>query len=166
MKSSTCIDSIFTNAEEMCLKAVSRSIGCCNHNIVSISRKNKVPKAGPNIVYKRSYKKFCSDFYVVDVNNICCSFGCNEEQTDVTLDTFMKLLMPVTNKHAPIKKMTVKTVKFPWIDEELNNFMVEREEAKGIANNSGFTTDWQTYCKLRNHVTKLNKKKKKIHTDK
>ena len=28
---------------------------------------------------------------------------------------------------------------------------------------SGCTTDWQTYCKLRNHVTKLNKKKKKLH---
>ena len=61
MKSSTRIDHIFTNAAEMCLKAVSRSIGCSDHNIVAISRKIKVPKAGPNIVYKRSYNKFCSD---------------------------------------------------------------------------------------------------------
>jgi hypothetical protein len=38
---------------------------------------------------------------------------------DAALDTFMKLLIPVTNKHAPTKKITVKTVKSPWIDEEL-----------------------------------------------
>ena len=44
---------------------------------------------------------------------------CNDEQPDAALDTFMKLLIPVTNKHAPIKKMTVKTVECPWIDEEL-----------------------------------------------
>ena len=44
--------------------------------------------------------------------------------------TFMKLLIPVTNKHAPIKKITVKTVKSPWIDEEFKNGMVERDEAK------------------------------------
>jgi hypothetical protein len=28
IKSSTCINHIFTNAAEMCLKAVSKSIGC------------------------------------------------------------------------------------------------------------------------------------------
>ena len=75
----------------------------------------------------------------------------------------MKLLIPVTNKHAPIKKMTVKTVTSLWIDEELKHFMIERDEAKGMANKSGCTTDWKTHYKLRNHVNKLNKKKKKLH---
>ena len=37
--------------------------------------------------------------------------------------------------------MTVKTVKSLWIDEELKNCMVEREEAKGMASKSGCTTD-------------------------
>ena len=50
MKSSTCIDHIFTYTAEMCLKAVSKSIGCSDHNIVAISKKTKVQKAGPNIV--------------------------------------------------------------------------------------------------------------------
>ena len=45
------------------------------------------------------------------------------------------------------------TVKFLWIHEEFKNVMVERDEAKGMAKKSGCTTDWQTYCKLRNHVT-------------
>ena len=62
---------------------------------------------------------------------------CNEVQPDAALDTFMKLLIPVTNKHAPIKKMTVKIVKFSWIGEELKNGMVERDEAKGMAIKSG-----------------------------
>ena len=76
-----------------------------------------------------------------------------EEQPDSALDTFMKLHIPVTNKHAPIKKITVKTIKSPWIDEELKNCLVERGEAKGMAIKSGSPTDWQTYFKLRNHVT-------------
>ena len=108
-------------------------------------------------MYKRSYNKFCSDSYVKDVKNISWSVVCSEESPDAALDTFMKSLIPVTNKHAPIKKMTVKMVKSPWIDEELKNVMVEWDEAKGMANKSGSPTDWQTYCKLRNHVTKLNK---------
>uniref|UniRef100_A0A4W5NM05 Reverse transcriptase domain-containing protein n=1 Tax=Hucho hucho TaxID=62062 RepID=A0A4W5NM05_9TELE len=51
MKSSTCIDHIFTDAAEICFKAVSKSIRCRDHNTVA-----KVPKSGPNIVYKRSKK--------------------------------------------------------------------------------------------------------------
>ena len=43
--------------------------------------------------------------------------------------------------------------------------MVEKDEAKGMANKSGCTTDWQMYCKLRNHVTKLNKKNKKLYNE-
>ena len=39
----------------------------------------------------------------------------------------------------------------------------ERDEAKSMANKSGSLTDWQTYCKLRNYVTKLNTEKKKLH---
>ena len=87
------------------------TIRTSDHTTVAISRKTKLPKAGPNIVYKRSYNMFCSDSYVVDVNNMCWSVVCNEEQPDAAIDTFMKLLISVTNKHAHIKKMTVKTVK-------------------------------------------------------
>ena len=57
--------------------------------------------------------------------------------------------------------MTVRTVTAPWIDEEFKTFVVERDEAKGVANKSGCTADWQTYCTLRNYVTKLKKKKNK-----
>jgi hypothetical protein len=59
-------------------------------------------------VKKRSNKEFCSDSYVDDVKNICWSVVCNDEQSDTALDMFMKLLIPVTNKHAPIKKSILK----------------------------------------------------------
>ena len=49
-RSSTCIDHIFTNAVELCSEAISVPIGCSNHNIVAISRKAKVPTAGPKMV--------------------------------------------------------------------------------------------------------------------
>ena len=32
-----------------------------------------------------------------------------------------------------------------------------------MANMSGCTAEWQTYCKLKNLVTKLNKMKKKLY---
>ena len=89
------------------------------------------------------------------MKNTCWSVVCNDEKPDAAFDTFMKLLIPVTNKHAPIKKTTVKTVKSPWIDQDLKTVMVKRDEAKYMAK--------KTYCKWKNLVTKLNKKKKQLH---
>jgi hypothetical protein len=61
------IDHIFTNAAELCSEAVSTPIGYSDHNIVAIFIKAKVPRAGPKIVYKRSYRRFSSDTYVEDL---------------------------------------------------------------------------------------------------
>lgn len=161
--SSKCIDHIYTNASELCSKAVSVPIGFSDHNLVAICRKAKVPKAGPKIVLKRSYKGFCCDSYVEDVKGVCWSNVFKESDTNVALDVFMKLLLPVMDKHAPVKKLTVKTVKAPWIDEELKKCMADRDRTKRAAMNSGNHSEWQLYCKIRNNVTKLNRKKKKMY---
>ena len=66
---------------------------------------------------------------------------------------------PVTDKHTPTEKRTVRTANSPWIDEGLRNCMVERGEAKGMANKSGCPVDWQTYCKKRNYETKQQRRR-------
>ena len=44
--------------------------------------------------------------------------------------------------------------------------MEQRDNAKKMAIRSNYESDWQVYRKLRNYVTKLNIKKKKIHHEK
>jgi hypothetical protein len=84
---------------------------------VAIYRKSKVPKTGPKIFYKRSYNRFSCDSYV-DVKNSCWSDVFNKEHPDAALHEFMKLLLLVIDKHAPVKKLTVRTVTAPCIDAE------------------------------------------------
>ena len=43
--------------------------------------------------------------------------------------------------------------------------MIERDQAKQIALSSGIKSDWQIYCKLRNFLTKLNRRRKKEYYD-
>ena len=52
--SSTCIDHIFINTAEYCSKAVSVALGYRDHNLVALTRKTKIPKAGPKVIYLRS----------------------------------------------------------------------------------------------------------------
>ena len=48
-----------------------------------------------------------------------------------------------------------------WIDDELRNLMIQRYDAKKVADKSVPLFDRQSFCKLRNLVTKLNTGKKK-----
>ena len=101
---------------------------------------------------------FCSDSYVDDVNNICWSVVCNEEQPDAGHYYEIAYSSYLISRHPLIKWL--KTVKSPWMDEDLKHCIVERDEAIGMANTSGYASDWQMYWNLRNYVTKLNKNKK------
>lgn len=60
-----------------------------------------------------------------DVKNICWSDGSKKTDPDAALDVFMKLLHPVIEKHALVKKITGRTVSALWIDENLKRFMDE-----------------------------------------
>jgi hypothetical protein len=62
-------------------------------------------------VYKQSYEWFCNDSYVKDVKNICWSLICIEKQPDATLESFIKELLPVTDRPSAMKKLTVSTAK-------------------------------------------------------
>jgi hypothetical protein len=43
---------VFTNAAELCSKALSDSIGCSDHNIVAITTsKASAPKVGPKVIH-------------------------------------------------------------------------------------------------------------------
>lgn len=130
---------------------------------MGISRKAKIPKAGPKIVYKRSYRGFCCDSYVNDIKNISWSNVIKQSNPDTALNAFTELLIPVIDKHAPVRRLTVRAARCPWVDEELKECMAQRNEAKEVAKRSACISDWQVYCKLRNYVTKLNRKKKKLY---
>ena len=55
------------------------------------------------------------------------------------LMNWWKFVIPIINKHAPVKKLTVRTVKSPWIGEKgIINCMTERDGAKGVTNKSGW----------------------------
>lgn len=161
-RTSTCIDHIFTNAADLCFKGISAPIGWTDHNIIAITRKAKVPKGRPKVIYKRSCKRFCQESFCTNVYDLCWSDVFKQVHPDNAIRAFENIFYPVVDKHAPIKKHTVRNVKVPWIDNDLKSIMADRNVAKRIANRMGSKDDWETYSNLRNQVTKINRKKKKM----
>jgi hypothetical protein len=68
----------------------------------------------------------------------------------------MKLLLSIIDKHAPVKKRTDKTGEAPWWGIE-RNWKTEWQIRRAAR-----LTPWPT-VRLRNYVTKLNKKNKKLY---
>lgn len=161
MSSSTCIDHIFTNSVEICSKIVSVPVGFSDHNIIAVARTTKVPKAGPKVIYKIIYKTFCEDAFIEDMNKIQWDNVVKLTHTEAAVQLFMQLFLSTCDKHAPIRKLTVRTIKAPWFDLELRSSMTERDQLKKAAITSGSSADWQAYRSVRNSITKMNKQKKR-----
>lgn len=162
-KKSSCIDHIFTNLLKHCSQADSVAVGCSDHNLIALTRKHKIPKSGVMIVNRRSWRRSDAVSFMNDVSNVQWSDMSQENDANTALNIFMDKLMRLVDKHAPLRKRSVKNSSAPWIDEELRALMLERDKVKAVAQNSGHTADRICYCKLRNKVTKLNHIKKKIY---
>lgn len=162
-RSATCIDLLFTNSKHLCSKAISVCVGVSDHNLIAVNRKTKVPKVGQKIVIKRIFKYFNEEIYRADIANIDWTQVLCEEDPDEALELFMNLIMPIIDNHAPLKRMTVRSVVSPWVDNELKEYFTQRDVLKAEAISSGDVILWDRYKKLRNYVTKLNRLKKRAY---
>ena len=153
-RTSTCIDHIFTNTAELCTKGMCILVGCSDHSLVAILRKTKVPKAGPKIILKRSYKHFKEDHFIEDVRNICWDSVLKKSEPDEAVENFNKLFEEIIDKHTPVRKRSIRSVRSPRIDNELKECMEHRDNAKKMAIRFNYESDWQVYCKLRNYATR------------
>lgn len=159
----SCIDHIFINTPAFCSNSVSVPIGCSDHNLIAVVRKTKVPKPAPKVIRKRSFKSFNQARYEEDVKHANWSNVFVEKDPERAFQAFSGILTTIADHHAPLKKFTVRSVNTSWLDKELKEHMMERDQAKSTALLSSLKSDWQIYRKLRNFVTKLNKKKKKLY---
>lgn len=113
------------------------------------------------------YRYLDESLYYSDVSRIDWSTVFQEQDPSRALKVFNDLLLSVIDRHAPIRKLTVRNVNAPWLDKELRDNMTERNRAKTEAIRSGGAQQWAIYRRLRNHVTKLNKiKKRKYYQNK
>ena len=91
------------------------------------------------MILRRPYKNFILDKFLSDVKSVSWAEVYKQRHPDEASEIFMKLLMPVVEEHAPLKKSTVRTTKAPWMDEELKSVITQRNEAKTDAVENGST---------------------------
>ena len=123
-------------------------MGFSDHNIIALAVKTRTPKAGPKVIYKRIYRTFSESDFVSTVENIEWDGIIEMLHAEPALESFMKLFSTVCDRHAPIKRLSVRLKNASWLDDELS--MKRRDQLKKHAITSGCLADWQAYRLLRN----------------
>jgi succinate dehydrogenase flavin-adding protein (antitoxin of CptAB toxin-antitoxin module) len=153
-RSSTLIDHIYCNNQKINIQCFTSDIALSDHKPVICKWSFKLPKPipkGHTYINYRNFKHFNLTSYSADLSSLNFEnvFKCTDP--DEAANLFVKSLLYVINKHAPVCKKRVKYSSIPnWMSNEIRNEMKKRDQLK---KNKKF----EEYKKQRNKVSTLVK---------
>ena len=91
----------------------------------------KPPKKGHMTIAYRAFKNFQKEAFFQDLNSVPFSNIFNISDPNEALDDFYKTILPVINKHAPLRKKRVKSAVLPgWLTPEISVAQKHRDQLK------------------------------------
>lgn len=103
------------NVKELCSKSESVSVGFSDYNLLAVARKVGVPKVGPSVLHQRSFISFCESDFIKGHKVGTMGLSVCNKQCGQSASVIHRI---VADKHAPIRKFTIKERKPSWLDEE------------------------------------------------
>ena len=95
------------------------------------SRTPKLPKNSHNTIVYRSFKHFDKDKFFQDMNQAHFHNIYNCSDPVQALDIFHSTLLPIINKHAPLRRKRVKSITLPgWLTPEIQEAPKQRDQLK------------------------------------
>ncbi len=129
-----CIDHTYTSVPELCSNIVSVPVG--------------------RLTFLKQELQLYTDAHKIDLLKIF-------RDPEASSTTFMNLFMNIVNWHSLLKKFTAEINTAQWINPPPKKSNETKKQSRSIDWKSGLLEDRLTYCKLKNQVTKSNKRKKK-----
>ena len=158
----SCLDLMFTNIPEKMSKVYTFTRGYSDHKLVMGTRFTKNIKEHMRYTTRRSYRNFDKTIFLTKIReaNMLDIYLCQDPNKASELLT--QKLNSILNVLAPVKKIQIRKNYAPWITEECKVNMDSRDHAQKKAIDSGATTDWSNYKRIRNDVTKQVKQAKVV----
>ena len=148
----TLIDHIFTNKPNIITNHGVLHVGISDHSLIYATHKHNTLKADPKIIESRQFKNFDCDAFIEDIKETPFHFASLMDDPNEMWDVWKSLLLEVINKHAPMRKIKVKSKSSPWITAELGRKMRKRDFLKNQAVKQNSHQAWNDYKKARNEV--------------
>ena len=112
------------------------------------------PKTPPNYIKYRTLKNYNAENFLLDLRAQQVAWTENYLRTDTSekLDYFNQVFLDILDKHAPIKIIKLKHHKCVFLDEDIRDLMIERNQLLKIARETKSPRDWELYRASRKHV--------------
>ena len=158
------IDNIYTNAINANIASSNILMQITDHFPQFMILKNTHVSHNESESLKYDYSKFVEDAFLEDFNQIDFNYLENSD-SDINskFDRFLKDLNTLTNKHAPIKKLSRKEKKLkdkPWMNKRILKMMRIRDRISQKLKKQQNPDILNLYKKFRNHVSNELKESK------
>ena len=152
----SCIDLILTNKSRNFKNTTTIDFGLSDfHKMIITSFKFQYKPGNPKIVYYRQYKHFDRREFENELKQTFMNYSINSY--DAFEDKFLELL----EKHAPLKKKTLRANDAPYMTKTLRKAMMKRTELANKYDKTRNLEDYTKFRKHRNYVNKLYKRERR-----
>ena len=146
-----CIDLILTNKSRMFQNTTTIDIGLSDfHKLVLTSFRSKHDPGKPKEVIYRDYKKFNNDTFREELGK--ATILCND------YDDFETKYLKILDKHAPMKKKTIRANHAPFMSKGLRKSIMKRTQLANKYHKSRSEQDFDNFRKQKNFVNRLSKR--------
>ena len=156
----SALDLIFTSVPQKLSEARALIRAYSDHRLVLATRFTKNIIASPRYVKKRAYKNFDENKFVQEVRNTSMLDVYLSNDANEAAELLAKKLNAILDVMVPVKKIQLRHNFAPWISQECKAEMAARDTANKTAVESGLDTDWDTFRRVRNSVTRRVRKEK------
>ena len=153
-----CYDLILTNRKHNFQDTLAVTTGFSDfHKLTITVLKTEFIKGDPIYIHYRDYKNynpfdFTHELYQKLNNDVRCFHD---------YDIFHSILSEVLDKHAPIKKKTLRANHSPFMTKSLRKMIMHRSRCKNLYFRNKTAENWEKYRRLRNECVKLTKRAKR-----
>ena len=126
-----------------------------DHCLVYAARKTVKTKSKVTFIEARSYRKFDQCTFANDLANEDWSSILECASSEEAWDLFYDLLLPICDKHAPVKKTRVTDKQPTWINKEYLDLRCACQNARSKTEKTGQLDDWAEAKRLRNRLNYL-----------
>ena len=134
-----------------------------DHSLVYLTLKLKVQRTRTSYITTRSYKNFDPDKFIEDLSQVPFHMVSFFKDLDDQVDTFNILFHDVLNKHAPIKRVKIKSKPNPFITPEIRQLMKTRDNWYKRARKTKDRLLWNAYKFFRQEVKLEIRLAEKVH---
>lgn len=155
------LDVICSNCPELLLSfGQTIAAGFSAHDLIFAIFDLSVPQSIKQKITFRNFKKINIESLLVDVENSNWTEVYTENDIDVKVDNFNRIINALMDKHAPVQSKVLRQNSAPWMNNEIRSMIKRRDKLRKKFKKTKCPEDFEIFRKLRNHTKQMTRNAK------